>query len=474
MCTLTRETSRYEHVLIRKNTAGSDLHDSDVSVLTVQFEIPSHIMFGGRNNLWKPKNGVLKSYVSPPLLSSGRTRKSKYTILLVAMLLIHLVFDPIGVVSRFSHRLSMTRQEYPKPHCFSSSQLIFSDLRYIFPSIGDYSLLKELTVEKLMMKVNVHDANNPNSAKSIIRHMNNFDDTDPAVQMAKEAEENEVSDLKRAQNTFKNLDKVAYRHVSSAKYPKVVIVTLLDFDQYGHDLLVKIIQNRIDYAHKHNFALYARWAQEFLPLYNSFEAMHKPEKAHWARLYCTRAAMLAFPDAEWFWFLDENGLIVNMDINIEEQLLTPDKLKSLAMQNQPITPPDGDIRTFRTADPEDFKVITLQAFDMMQSFSFVVRNDDLGEAYLNVWSDKLYLGYSKFAAGPDSALSHMLHWHPYLLKSTAIVPANYLASVAPNLKPAVDTSDVFYEEGDLAVYWGRCQSVQECEEKVDLYYKENH
>lgn len=101
-------------------------------------------------------------------------------------------------------------------------------------------------------------------------------------------------------------------------YPEVIVVTAVDFDKYSVDGLAKIVQNRVDYAHFQKYGVYVRWAQEFIPQLNSMVALTDKERSKWVRLFCMRAAMFAFPHAKWFWYLDEDGLIMDMTVNIQK------------------------------------------------------------------------------------------------------------------------------------------------------------
>ena len=47
---------------------------------------------------------------------------------------------------------------------------------------------------------------------------------------------------------------------------------------------------------------------------------------------------------------------------------------------------------------------------------------------LDIWGDNLYLNYPNFPYGPDSALTHILQWHPFILSKTTIVPTKTISA----------------------------------------------
>ena len=56
---------------------------------------------------------------------------------------------------------------------------------------------------------------------------------------------------------------------------------------------------------------------------------------------------VCLPKTKWFWYLDENGLIMNMNINIHDYMLKPEILNSIMLRDLPLIPPDGIIKTYK-------------------------------------------------------------------------------------------------------------------------------
>lgn len=380
----------------------------------------------------------------------------------VVVFLVWLAYYTLGLVSLSKHNF-----RYPPAHPLTSPHTIESTSRYIYPPIEHAASLKQLGVHKLIKENRVRDANFPEIEQTIIKSLNVFDDPNPVAQKAKEDEENALLELAKAKNHFKNQDKVVYRPKPGAQYPEVVIVTAVDFEKYSLQGLRKIVQNRVDYAHHHNYGVYVRWYQEFLPILNSLSYLQIKEKAKWVRLYCMRAAMHAFPEAKWFWYLDQDGLIMEMNINLQQYLLDDDVLDPVMLRGQPIIPPSGAIKTYKNSKPSSVRLIVTQLDVKVETTSFIVRNDDIGKSILEFWGDRLYLNYASFPYGPDLGLTHILQWHPFVLLKTSITPARTINAKHPDTKSVNDK--IHYKKGDLAVQWYECTPNNRCEEILDTY-----
>ncbi|KAL2322854.1 hypothetical protein Fmac_027233 [Flemingia macrophylla] len=73
----------------------------------------------------------------------------------------------------------------------------------------------------------------------------------------------------------------------------------------GDHLLLRCFKNKVDYCRIHNCEVY----------YNTLHLNPKMD-SYWAKLQALRAAMMAHPEAEWFWWLDADAVITDMDFSI--------------------------------------------------------------------------------------------------------------------------------------------------------------
>lgn len=424
----------------------------------------------GTNNKFKPRYD--KGVSGFPF--AGRVysfKKNPVSLLVVGAVVLWLFYNSMSALGGlvFSSRYVSA---YTPEHPLTSPFTIETNSKYIYPPIEDAPLLKELTVHSLVKEAKVRDANFPEIEKNVIRSLNEFDDPNPVLQKIKEDEENSMSDLQKAKNYFKNQDKIVYRPKKNnlRNYPKVVIVTAIDFEKYSLDGLAKIVQNRVDYAHEHNYGIYVRWYQEFLPGLNSMTFITSKEKSKWIRLTIMRAAIFAFPHAEWFWYIDQDGLIMDLSIDIQKFMLNTNSLGPIMKKEQSIIPPDGAIKTYKNAKPENVKLIVTQSDSKIETHSFILRNDVVGKSILEFWYDNLYLTYPNFPYGPDSAITHILQWHPFILSKTSIVPSRTIAARHPLVQKGVPINALFdYHTGDFTAHWTDCVDGQ-CEEILSQYH----
>lgn len=380
-------------------------------------------------------------------------RANKAGILLFVVVVLWLL-NPFAMLLRYYRHAP----KYPPSHPFGTPHVVESVLKYIYPAIEDATKLRLLGVKELVLETRVRDPDVPEVERSVLQSLNVLDLADPLQQRAKEEDENLKSDTARVKNNFKNHEKVVFRPKSLKNYPKIVVVSAVDFDKYNMDSLAAIVQNRVNYAHEHNYGLYVRWYQEFAPSMNSFNFLTARERSKWARLFCLRAAMFAFPEAEWFWYLDEDALIMNEKVNLEEYLLDKEVLRRAILREQPVIPPNGLIKTYKNLQPENVKLIFTQLDSKIETNSFLVKNDEIGGAIIEIWHDRLFLNYNNFPFGPDSAITHILQWHPYVLSKTAIVPARTINSLhADHVSEGAKNGDhSHYFQGDLVAQWSNC------------------
>lgn len=402
-------------------------------------------------------NSAAKGYLPlPGGFHRIKTVRDNRLVLVVGVLFLLWWFNPLQLLQTTPKLLP----QYPHQHPPGSKQIVGSASPFIYPPIEDADILRKLSINDLIHRVPTEDGQD-----SVLKSLNFLDDPDPAKQKIKEDNENAASDEARAKNHFKNQEKIVFSPKLSKKYPKIVIVTAVDFEKYSTKSLAKIVQNRVDYAHQHDYGLYVRWYQEFIPELDSLHYLGDKERAKWIRLLCMRAAMFAFPEAEWFWYFDQDGFITNMKVDLYSYLLAPDSLRAASLKEQPIIPPNGLIKTYKNIHPENVDFVFTQSITKVETNSFIVRNTDIGRAAVSSWHAKLYLDYTNFPFGPDSAVTHILQWHPFVLSKTTIVSARTINSfydekASPENK---GTDHMHYYSGDLLAQWSYCSTSTECE-----------
>ena len=393
------------------------------------------------NNKFKPQNN---SFVVK--LKRNATKLSAIVVFLVVVVVL------IVNTSFSKARTAGATDVSTKLHSYYANDIPVKNA-LIFPSIEHAPLLREMGVDALFnTKVDAQ------GKKLYLMTEAATEDSEASLNRKFESDDSK-SQLLHVKKSFLEHGKLKYTGSSS---PDVVVVTLVDFEKYEQTQLIKIVQNRVNYAQKHNYGIYVRWTQEFLPMLSVHNA-----KYDWAKLYALRAAMYAFPNAKYFWYLNEEAMIMRYDIDMVKYLLNPKVLDPIMLRNQPIVPPNGVIRTFKNTDSADVDLVVTQAGQDINTDSFILKNTFLSKALVEFWNDETFKSYHNFPRLAESALTHILQWHPKFLAHTAIVPPRTIAGLDSDI--AVN-DDIHYSKGDFVVVFRDCEAKQSCSKEIDQYW----
>ena len=274
-------------------------------------------------------------------------------------------------------------------------------------------------------------------------------------------------DVQMVRNTYLNLGKLVYR--KNSDWPETVVVTLIDFERYDLDTIIKIVQNRVDYAEKQGYGLYVRWIQELIP------AMAEQDPSFNYDFYkplAMRAAMHAFPRAKRFLFVDHEALIMNLGLSIEKHLLAPKALEAIAVRNVPLSP-GANVNTYENVHPDRVGiVIPHDSNGELDMTVFMVTSDTYGKAYIEYMMDPIV----RDAIWDDnfsSCASHVLMWHPVLFGRAVIVSQRAMSSAFdPNWNDDGSHDSYHYIKGDFVASFKGCHGRGDCGSLIrDMYEK---
>lgn len=418
-----------------------------------------------------------------PISSSSTTRT--YVPILVLLFLIHFVLTgnliPNVLTPIISLILSLFTYFLPSNNAPSSIS-VFSDSKflgskyehgittskisileknkYIFPPIQEAPYLKELGLDKLFKVEFTQDGSN---RKLYSYSPDYFEDLSSSAS-DKTSDSNSLSAYV---DTIKNFKNNGHRIYGGNEKPEIVLVTSINFENLDPTYLVRIIQNRVDYAHKNGYGVYSRWAQEFTPIFQE----HKNDPDRWARVFVLREAMYAFPNAKWFWYVGENSLIMRDDISLNNYILKQTALDPIILRNQPLLPPDGAVKTYSNILPSDVSLILTQTERNLNTDNFIIKNDLTGRAILELWMDPLFRKYPSFRKEENNALAHILQWHPVLLSKTAIIPPRTITGIAPEKAKDSTNLEQIYQNDDLVVSLADCKEDGDCESLLGPYWE---
>ncbi|KAA8916990.1 hypothetical protein TRICI_000856 [Trichomonascus ciferrii] len=241
--------------------------------------------------------------------------------------------------------------------------------------------------------------------------------------------------------------------------PRVVLVTSLDADGTTFETLSRVLNDRKQYAQAHGYGLYARFAQEYGEKY-----MSAFSPTSWAKVSVARAAMHAFPDAEYFWYLDQNAVIMNPKVSVESLI---QNVGTDMLTNQNVVLKSSVIKTDAKPYPNRVEFIFSQDEIGLSPFSFIYRNTDFSKSLLEYWNDPRHYNYWGFEKADASALNHLAQWHPSMFRRMAIIPARKFASMTAVTK---GFDHLLYTLGDFVVTIRNCQqNPANCEADLNKY-----
>ncbi|WYZ37314.1 hypothetical protein EsH8_II_000820 [Colletotrichum jinshuiense] len=242
--------------------------------------------------------------------------------------------------------------------------------------------------------------------------------------------------------------------------PPVVIVTVLDEENYSKNYISSIRENRKQYAQLHGYeVMFAKTGD--------YDLSGSP--ASWNKVVSLRHAITKFPEAGWLWYLDQDSYIMNPELSLESLVLKSDKLDNLMIRDHPVVPPDSVIKTFPHLKGDDIDFVLTQDREGLSSGSFFVRNGEWAKFFIDTWFDPLYRSYN-FQKAEGHALEHVVQWHPTVLSKLAIVPQNTF-----NSYNRYDKGEIF-KDGEFVVRAPGCTKTGEraCEEELGSYNTKWH
>ncbi|CAR23954.1 putative alpha-1,6-mannosyltransferase MNN11 [Lachancea thermotolerans] len=381
-------------------------------------------------------------------VDSKKRRKQAFTLsVFVGIALV------LYLVSGLFGRGRPTVNKYPPVHGHYINE-IATTKPLIFPAVENAAQLKEMNMRSLhILRIDM-DGNK----KYVLK------ETDQPIT---EKERKQMTDpheiIKR---DYLDHGKLVFRKGTDS--PEVVIVTLVDFDNYDPQTLIKVVQNRVNYAQRHRYGVYVRWAQEFIPL---LEKQNLKESYEYLKPMIMRAAFHAFPRAKYFWFLDQDALIMRMDLSLQNHLLDPKILQLAILKNVPVVK-DSNIKTYNHFLPGNAEIIFPQTNGgYLDSSSFIAASGMYSKAMFDYLSDPLVRDFpwQNFA----HCVSHALQWHPSILAKTALIVPKTIASVYDPAKKADEKPGVdafHYTAGDLVASFYGCKDRGSCIKDIDTFY----
>ncbi len=386
--------------------------------------------------------------LSEPTLT--RARINRLSIIIIPLILV------AGLVITFTHPFSHRPQPSTDANERENAQKDSKNVKYtrspyLFPDLADLPLIK-LNPSYLYLTPDYDIQIDKNVAPT--------------------PEQEQKLAIKNAVDKYNTMTHSVYDGGPLSKPPRIVIITILDYLRSDEEHLRKILSNRIDFARSHNptYGIYIKYTQEYA------SKLAGVDQNNWSKPAAIRDAMDSFPDTKYFWFIDQDVIIMRNDIDIEEYLLKPKALDPLIIRDVPVTY-GGVIKTYRKNPASGVQLIISQddSGDLDTSSIFIVQSG-FSRAFMEIWFDPLYRKFAQFVHEDSKALGHILQWHPVLLAKTAIVPPRVINSnlVDGQTNSGLEREKYDYKEGDLVGNLKTCktQGAQICSLWFKKFYEE--
>ncbi|EPX73371.1 alpha-1,2-galactosyltransferase Gmh1 [Schizosaccharomyces octosporus yFS286] len=222
---------------------------------------------------------------------------------------------------------------------------------------------------------------------------------------------------------------------------------------FDPSIMDDVFANRLQYVKEHNYNF------EFVDL----NGINMP--AVWGKMPSVIQMMEKYPTAKWIWWLDQDALIMNNSQSLQDLFLSPEKLKSSLLTDQPLWSQIITEEKRRTPSAYDNEMIENVEFLISEDHngvnagSFLVKNTETMALFMDLLTEPLLVDY-KVVRHEQDLIGLMLHHHPQLAAKFGILPQRYL-----NAYPHAPT-DMEYHPGDLLVHFAGCWVENKC---MDLW-----
>ncbi|SCU95483.1 LANO_0E10484g1_1 [Lachancea nothofagi CBS 11611] len=226
------------------------------------------------------------------------------------------------------------------------------------------------------------------------------------------------------------------------------------------------IQNKRAYAKRHGYGLTLkdmRTAKRYSHEY----------REGWQKVEVLRQTMREFPNAEWFWWLDPETLIMEPQMSLEKHLFSrldtlsyriPDEFNPLQL---PLDIPYVDY----SQEPELFITQDCGGFNLG---SFLIKNSEWTKLLLDVWWDPVCYEqkHMMWEHREQDALEALYAQEPWIREKTAFLPLRSINAFPPGAcSEFSDDARFFYneEDRDFVVNMAGCSFGRDCWAEMQHY-----
>ena len=85
---------------------------------------------------------------------------------------------------------------------------------------------------------------------------------------------------------------------------------------------------------------------------------------------------------------------MNPKLSLTSHIMTPQRLESLMLKDKPVVPPDSVIHTFSHIKGDKIDLVLTQDGEGLCQESFILRQGEWAQFFLDIWFDPLYRSYN--------------------------------------------------------------------------------
>lgn len=179
----------------------------------------------------------------------------------------------------------------------------------------------------------------------------------------------------------------------------------------------------------------------------------------WLKLQVIRDAFKSYPNCEWFWILDLDALIMNLNFDLHQRVLNSTELQNYLLHGLPLfyNHELSEDRIYpMNVKAESVELILSQNWNGFDLASFLIKSSPFTDNLLDQWEIPLRMGLS-FSNHEKGALQELALYDKNIMSRIGIVPRRLFASHQKRLSTKQKPYSR-YHSGDLAVIFDRLEA----------------
>ena len=201
------------------------------------------------------------------------------------------------------------------------------------------------------------------------------------------------------------------------------------------------------YGNRQEYANYRGYINYFVDT-SQFQSEENPSAGEWLKVAAMKVAYNKYPAAQWFWWLDLDMIIMNLEVDLAEFILHPKVLGEKLSYGLPLLDRDyhysGQFPARSEVNVNDIDILMVQDVTSINTGSMFCRRSEFMNLFLELWDDES-MKRLNFKRYEQDTLLYLALSKPSIFKHLGVVPQRLLNSY--------HSEAPFWEEGDLAIHF---------------------